>query len=84
MVILRSQNKITDFFMILAWASRLCVTGTNLGQWKHNEFRACALLVPNVRLRWSDALLASTFTRGKTRTFLSMQKMCAEVDAHNK
>ena len=29
---------------------RLCVTGTNLGQRKHNEFRACALLVPNVRL----------------------------------
>ena len=28
----------------------LCVTGTNLGQRKHNEFRACALLVPNVRL----------------------------------
>ena len=29
---------------------RLCVTGTNLGQQKHNEFRACALRVPNVRL----------------------------------
>ena len=28
---------------------RLCVTGTNLGQRKHNEIRACALLVPNVR-----------------------------------
>ena len=29
---------------------RLCMTGTNLGQRKHNEFRAGALLVPNVRL----------------------------------
>ena len=34
--------------------------------------------------RWSDALLASTFTREKTPTFLSIQKMCAEVDAHKK
>ena len=34
--------------------------------------------------RWSDDLLASTITRGKTFTFLNMQKMCAEVDAHNK
>ena len=33
---------------------------------------------------WSDVLQASTFTRGKTLTFLSMQKMCAEVDAHKK
>ena len=28
---------------------RLCVTGTNLGQRKHNEFRACALRVLNIR-----------------------------------
>ena len=34
--------------------------------------------------RWFDVLLAPTFTRGKTLTFLSMQKMCAEVDAHQK
>ena len=34
--------------------------------------------------RWSDVLLASTFTSGKTLTFLHMQKMCAEVDAYNK
>ena len=27
MVILRSQNKITDFFMILAWASAFNVPG---------------------------------------------------------
>ena len=29
---------------------RLCVTLTNLRQRKHNEFRACALLVPSVGL----------------------------------
>ena len=34
--------------------------------------------------RWSHVLLASTFTRGKTLTFLIIQKMCAEVDAHKK
>ena len=34
--------------------------------------------------RWFDVLLASTFTGAKTLTFLNMQKMCAEVDAHNK
>ena len=66
------------FFISHAWiVRRLCVTGTNLGQRKHNEFRECALLVPNVRL-------ASTFTLGNTLTFLKMQKMCAEVDAYNK
>ena len=34
--------------------------------------------------RWSDVLLPSTFTREKALIFLNMQKMCAEVDAHNK
>ena len=34
--------------------------------------------------RWSDVLLASTLTRGKTLTFLNMRKMCSEVDAHDK
>ena len=38
------------FFNCFMVVRRLCVTGTNLGQRKHNEFRACALLVPNVRL----------------------------------
>ena len=39
------------FFYFYGWTVRcLCATGTNLGQRKHNEFRACALLVPNVRL----------------------------------
>ena len=38
------------FFFYGCTVRRLCVPGTNLGQRKHNEFRACALLVPNVRL----------------------------------
>ena len=38
------------FLFFYAWSvCRLRVTGTNLGQRKHNEFRACALLVPSVR-----------------------------------
>ena len=44
-----------NFFCVFfyGWTvRRLCVTGTNLGQRKQNEFRACALglLVPYVRL----------------------------------
>ena len=39
---------------------------------------------PALDWRWSDVLLASTFTRGKTLTFSSMQEMCADVDAHKK
>ena len=34
--------------------------------------------------RWSDVHLASIFTRWKTLTILNMQKICADVDAHNK
>ena len=30
---------------------RLCVTETNLDQRKHNDFKACDLLVPSDRLR---------------------------------
>ena len=41
--------------------------------------------VLSVRLAqvWRSSSVYS-FTRGKTLSFLSMQKMCAEVDAHNK
>ena len=43
------SNCLFNFFY--GWAvRRLCVTGINLSQRKDNEFRACALLVPNVRL----------------------------------
>ena len=46
-----SQSGLNFFFFFDGWTvRRLCVTGTNLGQREHNEFRACALLVPNVRL----------------------------------
>ena len=47
------HSMVSNFFLIFfyGWTlCRLCVTGTNLGQRKHNEFRTCALLVPNVRL----------------------------------
>ena len=38
-------------FIFYGWTvRRLCVTGTILGQQKHNEFRACTLLVPSVSL----------------------------------
>ena len=56
----------------------LCVVYVWLGQTSVNN------LCLTLDWHWSDVLLASTFTRGKTLTFLSMQKMCAEVDAHNK
>ena len=39
------------FYIFYGWTvRRLCMTGTNIGQRKHNEFRAFALLVPNVKL----------------------------------
>ena len=39
------------FYFFYGWTvRRRCVTGTNLGQRKHNELRACTLLVSNVRL----------------------------------
>ena len=50
------------FYCFYGWTlRRLCVNGTNLDQRKHNEFRACNLLVPNVRLalvwRFSDVYI---------------------------
>ena len=44
------RTQIVFYFFYGRTVRRLCVTGTSLGQRKHNEFRACALLVPNVRL----------------------------------
>ena len=61
---------------------RVCATGTNLSQRKHNGFRSWALPVPNVRLAlvWrSSGVYILTW---KNAHILSMQKMCAEVDAH--
>ena len=46
-----SIRTIVFLLFFYGWtAGRLCVNGKNLGQRKHNEFRACILLVPNVRL----------------------------------
>ena len=66
------------FNIFYGWTvRRLCVTGTNSGQRKHNRFRACALLVPRVYWRWSGVLLAFTFTRGKKCTpRLTYTKKC--------
>ena len=63
------------FYFFHAWTvRRVCVTG-----------KSRSTKTKNLTLDWrrSDVLLPSTFTRGKTLTFLNMQKMCAEVDAPN-
>ena len=45
------HNSNCYFLFFYAWTvRRLCVTGTNVGQRKHNEFRVCVLLVSSVRL----------------------------------
>ena len=45
------RTLIVFFLIFYGWTvRRLSVTGANLGQRKYNEFRASALLVPNVRL----------------------------------
>ena len=66
----------------------LCVVYVWLGQTSVNaktmSLERVLYLCLTLDWRWSDVLLASTFTRGKTLTFLSMQKMSAEVDAHKK
>ena len=77
------------FLFCHAWTvRRLWLTRTNLGQRKPHEnttnLERVLYLCLTLDWRWTDVLLASTFTIGKTLTFLNMQKMCAEVDAHNK
>ena len=71
-------------FYTIRIVRRLCVTGKNLGQRKHNEFRACALLVPNVRLALVWRSSGVYIYKWKNAHIFSMQKMCAEVDAHKK
>ena len=78
-----SQSGLKVLFFYAWTVRRLCVTGTNLGKRKQNEIRACAIYAM-LDWRWFGVLLASTFTRGETLTFLRMQKMCGEVDAHSK
>ena len=65
----------------------LCVVYVWLGQTSVNENTTslvCSNLCLTLDWRWSNVFLASTFTRRKTFTFLNMQKVYAEVDAHNK
>ena len=58
------------------------MTGTNLGQRKHNEFRAWALLVPSVRLAlvWRSSGV-HIHTWKNAHIFEHAEN---EVDAHNK
>ena len=45
------RTQIVIFSIFHVWTVRLLsVTGTNLGERKHTEFRVCAVRVPNVRL----------------------------------
>ena len=72
------------FFYVLT-VSRLCVTGTNLGQRKHNEFRACALLVPNARLAlvWRSSVWRLHSHVEKCSHFWACRK-CAKRLTHTK
>ena len=81
----------TDSNCIFFFMGGLCVVyhvHVWLGQTSVNTNTRYLERVPYLCLtldwRWSDFLLASTFTCRKTLTFLSIQKMCAEVDAHKK
>ena len=71
------------FFMRGLCAGDVCLAQTSVNENTKNLERVLYLCL-TLDWRWCDVILASTFTRGKTLTFLSMQKMCAEVDAHNK
>ena len=66
----------------------LCAVYMWLGQTSVNENTTNLERVLYVCLTldwwWSDVLLTSLFSPGKTLTVLNVQKMCAEVDAHNK
>ena len=79
------QTRIVIFYFFMRG---LCVVYVWLGQILVNEnttnLERVLYLCLALYWRWSDVLLASTFTRGKTLTFWNMQKMCAELDAHNK
>ena len=47
--VFHNPTQIVFFLFFHAWTVRcLCVTWTNFGERKHNEFRACAVLMPNV------------------------------------
>ena len=78
-----TQTVIFYFFMC-----GLCVVyvrlGQTLGSKNTTNLERVLHLCLTLDWRWSDVLVASRFSRGKTLKFLNTQRMCAEVDAHNK
>ena len=82
-----SQSGLKLYFLFChAWiVRRLCLTETNLGQRKPHEnatnLERVLYLWLALDWRWSDVLLAFTFTRGKTFTFFNMQNifLCVKV-----
>ena len=84
------RNQIATFFTIrlkLYYFMRgLCVVYVSLGQTWVNEnttnLDRVLYLCLTLDWRWSDVLLASTFTRGKTLTFLNTQRLIKTTD-HN-
>ena len=81
-----SQSGLKCFFYF--FMGELCLVYVWLGQTSVNanttNLERVLYLCLTLDWRWADVLLGSTFTRGKTLTFLSIQKRCAEVDAHKK
>ena len=81
-----SQSEFNFFFFFFLWvdcASFMCDWDKPRSTKTTNLERVLYLCI-TLDWRWSDVLLASTFIRGKTLTFLRMQKMCALIDAHKK
>ena len=94
--VFRNPDSNFFFFLWVDCASFMCdwdqgyynVLVSLLGQTSVNEnttnLERVLYLCLTLDWRWSDVLLSSTATRRKSLTFLSMQKMCALVDAHKK
>ena len=80
------RTQIVIFYFFYAWTvRRLCMTGTNLGEQNTTNLEGHMLhLCQALDWRWCDFFLTSTFTRGKTRTFLTMQETveCAQRLPH--
>ena len=84
-VIRFSQSGLKLLFLFFhAWnVRRVCVTVTSLGQRKENEFRACALLVPNARLAlvWRSSKVYIP-TRKNAHIFEDAETACAQRLTH--
>ena len=74
---------------------RLCVTGTNLGERKHNEFRACALLAlvwrcsgvyihtwKNVHILWTCRKRAQKLTHTFSSNHQQILKNAQRITTH--